>query len=161
MKKIMMTLTLIQGLIFISYVTFLMIRFKGPLHSISESWYALGDPLNILFTLFCWSLAFTMFFQTNGTSGFFFLSGGGLGFVGAATMFKLKDGFTDKCHFIGATVGIVSALVALIYERGLIAPLIAFAIATLIIVVTKMKNDMWWIEIAAFLAIIIGLLVSC
>lgn len=154
-----MTLTLIQSLIFISYVTFLWIRFKGPLPSISESWYALGSPLNILFTFFCWALAFTMCFRTtDGWGGLYFLSGAGFGLVGAATMFKYPD--VRPYHFGGAMVGIMSALLGIWLVEGESLPFIIWAITSIFFLGFNLKNKMWWIEIAAFVAIIYGFLKS-
>jgi hypothetical protein len=154
-----MTLTLIQAFIFISYVTFLLIRFKGPLPSISESWYALGFPTNILFTVFCWALAITMCFHTtDGWGGLYFLSGAGFGLVGAATMFKIPD--VRPYHFGGAMTGIIVALLGIWLVNGDILPFIIWAITSILLLGFNIKNKMWWVEIAAFVAIILGFLLS-
>lgn len=152
-----MILTLVQAFIFLSYIIFLMIRFKGPLPSISESWYKLGYPGDILFTLFCWILGFTMAFRGD-ISSLFFFSGAGLLFVGAATMFKNK--ITSTVHFIGAGSGIIFALLGILSAYGNPYPIIGWVIITLLIYLLKVKNHMWWIEIAAFLGVIIGLFIS-
>lgn len=152
-----MILTLIQALIFISYVAFIWIKFKKPLPSISESWYALGPPLNILFTFFCWGLTFTMCFRT-GDSSLYFFSGAGLGFVGAATMFKEKD--VRTVHFVGAVTGIIFGLFGIFLQYGNIFPFLGWAVASVLIHFLNVKNGMWWIEISAFAAIILGLLIG-
>lgn len=156
-----MTLSVIQILIFVSYVTFIMIKF-GILPSISESWYRLRDLGGVwysLFTWFCWGLGFTMFFQTNFTAPYlFFLSGAGLCFVGAATMFKLKDSLQPYIHSIGAFVGISAALIGLGVERHAWLPLVDFLILMIIIQIFVDKNKIWWTEILAFLSIGLGLL---
>lgn len=109
-----MLLTLIQGLIFITYVIFIMIKFKGPLSSISDSWYKLGEPLNILFTLFCFSIGLMMPFHIVGIAPiFFFLSGSGLCFTGAAAMFK-DDNMTSLVHRIGATICVIGGLLGIV-----------------------------------------------
>jgi len=155
----MMTLTLIQAAIFVSYVTFLLIKFKGPLPSISESWYALGSPLNVLFTLFCFALSITMCFHiSDGWGGLFFLSGAGLGFVGAATAFK--DKFVRPIHFGGAMAGIIGALLGIWLTLGDILPFIVWAIITILLLGFKAKNAMWWLEIAAFACIVCGFLLN-
>jgi len=120
-----MILTIIQSIIFISYVTFLMIKFKGPLSSISDSWYKLSGVYKNLFTLFCWSLGFTLFFQTNGTSAMFFISGVGLSTVGVATMFN-SDKIIKIIHYSGASICILFAFLALYIERHTIIPFIIF-----------------------------------
>jgi len=151
-----MTLTIIQAIIFISYVTFLMIKFKGPLPSISDSWYELDGLYKSLFTWFCWGLGFLMLFQTDGTSAMFFLSGAGLCFVGAATMFK--ESMTKTVHFTGAAIGIISALIGIWIERGSNIPLIIWLIFCVLFEISKVPNKTWWIEIIAFFAIIFGLI---
>jgi hypothetical protein len=154
----MITITIIQGIIFITYVTFLLLHFKGPLNSISESWYELKGNYKHLFTLFCWSLGFLMVFQTNGDTGLFVLSGGGLLFVGAATMFKTDEAKSNIIHPLGALAAISGALVGLIVERHAYVPFISFIVLAISIYLLVKNNKIWWIEISAFLSIILGLL---
>lgn len=149
--------TIIQTIVFIAYVMFLWIKFKGPLPSISESWYRLNGGWKSLFTFFCWGIAFPMCFQTNGTTGLFFLSGAGIGFVGAATMFRSGDKTTTWVHFIGAVTCIIAALAGIFFERGYILPFLIWAVVSILIELFKVKNAMWWIELSAFIAIIYGL----
>lgn len=158
-----MGLTLTQGFIFLSYLTFLWIKFKGPLPSISESWYRLKDLGGVwysLFTWFCFSIGFLMFFQTNDTAPYlFFLSGSGLVAVGVATLFKETKSLDPYIHTGGAIVCIVSALLGIGIERGGWLPMIIFIPIALIIKLLKIKNSTWWTEVAAFLTILGGLLV--
>ena len=98
-----------------------------------------------------------MFFQTDGSTPFFFISGAGICFTGVARYFKSSDNITDILHFIGATVFILSALLGIAIERSNFIPLIVFAISSLIIEFFYLKNRTWWIEIAAFVVIILGL----
>lgn len=157
-----MTISILQILIFISYVTFIVIKF-GVLPSISDSWYRLRDLGGVwysLFTWFCFGLGFLMFFQTNGTTPLFFLSGAGLSAVGVATMFKLKDDLQPYIHFIGAVIGILGALVGIGVERHVWLPLIDFIILSIILYIFTSKNKTWWIEIAAFAAVGLGLLLT-
>lgn len=153
-----MILTLIQATIFISYVTFLMIKFKGPLPSISESWYRLDGLYKSLFTWFCWGIGFLMLYQTNTTTPFFFLSGMGLCFVGAATMFRSFNKNATIIHFTGAVFGILFSLAGLYFERHTILPFVIFLFISSLLYLFKIKNRTWWIEIAAFASIIYGLL---
>lgn len=157
-----MILTLIQGLIFVLYVTFILLKF-GILDSISMSWYKLremGGFYYLLFTAFCWSLAITLGLQSNLEYSLFIYSGAGLAFVGAATMFDLKGTFVPYVHSIGAAVGIGLGLIALGVERQTWIPVIAFAAVSAGIKLLKVKHSVWWIEIAAFIAIITGLLIT-
>lgn len=151
-----MTITILQGLIFTLYVGFIFIRLKKIPSSISESWYLLNNKERNLFTLFCWSIGFLMLFQTNGNTPLFFLSGAGLCFVGAATMFK--EELTSTVHFTGATIGILSAFAGLIFERECLSPFILFSLIVTYILIWEIENRTFWIEIAAFVSIFMGLL---
>ena len=157
-----MSLTLTQGVIFLSYITFLVIKF-GILPSISDSWYELkklGGVWYSLFTWFCYSLGILMFFQTNGTP-LFFISGAGLCFVGVATQFLDKESIEPWIHFTGAALCILGILIGIGVERHMWIPLIAWGILTVVIeVIPKLKNKTWWVEISAFCCIILGLLFS-
>lgn len=150
------TITIIQALVFIAYIAFLLIKFKRVWPSISDSWYELKGLQKSLFTLFCWSIGFLMFFQTDGTTGFFFLSGAGLCFTGAAAMFKER--ITKLVHFAGAIASVLGAFMALYFERGLIAPFVMFAF--IVIFIYRIQNCVWWIEISAFICIVYGLFVA-
>ena len=150
-------ITIIQAMIFIAYIAFLLIKFKRIWPSISDSWYELKGLQKSLFTLFCWSIGFLMFFQTDGSTGFFFLSGAGLCFTGAAAMFREK--MTKTVHFAGAIASVLGAFMALYFERGSIYPVIVFGLS--VIFIHRIKNHIWWIEISAFACILYGLLIAC
>lgn len=154
----MLTITLAQAAIFIAYISFIISKY-GIQPSISESWYKLEETRSgVLFTLFCWGLAALMIFQSNETTPLFFFSGVGLGFVGAATMFKWSGAMTDKIHDAGAGIGIACGLAGLYFEYHMWTPALGFILATGAILLLKLKDYIWWIEIMAFLAIITGLL---
>jgi hypothetical protein len=157
----MITLTIIQIAIFITYITFVVLKF-GVLPSISESWYELknlGGVWHSLFTWFCFGIGFTMFFQTNDIAPWlFFLSGAGFSMVGTATMFKLKEDIQPYIHFIGALCGIMGSLLGIWVERGTSFPFIFFMAFSLLITLTIEKNRTWWIEMYAFLCVSLGLL---
>lgn len=158
-----MILTIIQILIFVSYITFIVIKF-GILPSISESWYRLrdlGGAWSSLFTWFCWGIGFTMFFQTNNTAPYlFFLSGAGFCIVGVATMFKLNDDIQPYIHFTGALIGIIGALIGIGVERDAWWPFFFLLITNIVIIFTIEKNKTWWSEMLVFLSIGIGLLLT-
>jgi hypothetical protein len=152
-----MNLTICQLLIFVIYVTYITYRF-GLLPSISESHYKLNEfRQGYIFTIFCWSLATTMVLQSDQSSPFYFFSGMGLAFVGAATQFKWTGANTHIVHYLGAFIGIACALAALYFESGMWLPATLFTFITAIIILFKAKNATFWIEIVAFLLIITGL----
>jgi len=154
-----MIITIVQGLIFITYIIFLLIKFGKPLPSISDSWYQLKGLEKSLFTWFCWSLGFLMFFQTNGNSPLFFISGAGICFVGVATMFKSDDKITRIIHSVGAIVCIVAAFIGLWVERDMFLPFFLFLSTASILSLKNviLNNKIWWLEITAFIYIIISL----
>jgi len=152
-----MLITTLQLIIFLSYVGGLLIYFKKPLPSISDSWYELPKGWNHLFTLFCWSLGILMLFQGTGEYPYFFFSGAGLMFVGAATQFKWKGAYTNLVHYFGAVCGIIFSLIGLGHEYHVWWPLIIWSIITYVFNFLRINNFTWWAEIAAFIIIITGL----
>lgn len=148
------TLTLIQLVVFTLYVGMIIKRF-GVIPSISDSWYELPQSQKALFTLFTWGIGIPMLFYGN---VWFFLSGIGLSFVGAATQFKITLANTKQIHFTGAVVGIFSALIGIGFMFQNILPLLWFLFFAVAIQVTPTTNKLWWQEIAAFFTILLGLL---
>lgn len=148
-------ITTLQLLIFVAYVTFLLVKFKGPLPSISDSWYELPRKQKNLFTFFCWSLGLLMVFQGKEQLITFFFAGVGFFWVGAATMFKRK--ITGRLHYLGASMAIILSLISIGIEGGVWYPLILWVVSSGLIKGLKINNDVWWIEIAAFVTIILGL----
>ena len=143
-------ITLTQAIIYISYNIFIWKLFGFTLNSISESWYKLEGWKKILFTLFCFSLGGLMVFQENGISQipWFFISGSGLCFTGAAMAFKDKP--DSIIHSIGAYTCIFSGFAGLYFEYHLLYPFIIFL--PLALLASRMKNKTYWIEQAAFIS---------
>lgn len=151
-----MITTLVQTLVFTTYITFLYLYCKKTLSSISQSYYELPNSISYLFTFFCWGIGVPMIFQGG---PLFFISGAGLCFVGASTNFLSKGAHTNIVHYVGAFLGIVGALLGLWIEYDIIFPSIIFSGGTITLLVLKqIKNKIWWIEILAFVNIITGLL---
>ena len=97
-----------------------------------------------------------MIFQ--GGNAWFFMSGAGLCFVGTATAFLSKGASTNIVHYLGAAVGIGCALLGLVFQYGIYLPLLVFTLGTaLIMLIPKVNNKIWWVEILAFVVIVIGL----
>jgi len=152
----MIALTLTQLLVLTLYLGLIIKRY-GILPSISDSWYSLPQRENFLFTLFTWGLGIPMLFYGN---VWFFLSGSGLSFVGAATQFKSMIGITKEVHYAGALVGILGALIGIWIQWDNLLPLVWFLFLALSIQVSYMKNKIWWQEIVAIVLILWGLLVK-
>lgn len=150
-------ITLAQGIIFVSYVLFLFIKFKKPISSISKSWYLLQGLQKSLFTHFCWTIGVLMLFQTDETTPLFFLSGTGLMFTGTAAAFdESKKSIIRAIHFTGAAMSIFGAFAALYFERGIFMPFALFGISLLLL--EDIPNHILWIEISAFVFIFYGLM---
>lgn len=164
-----MIATLIQTIIFLTYIIFIVNKF-GIIHSISESWYKLEDKLKPLFTFFCWGIGFPMIWQMKSmltgvmelSDIFFFLSLIGFIFVGAAAMFKSKGAYTNIIHYAGSVVGIFSALIGLGIQYNLwILLYIGIPLGVIILLLSKftskIKHPIFWLEILASIVILIGL----
>lgn len=158
-----MLVTIIQALIFLSFISFLWIKFKQPLPSISDSWYYLKYPTNLLFPLFAISLGILMPYHIVGNPIFFLLSGAGLIFTGVASMF-LSDKVTTQIHIIGAITCGLSALAGLWVSFGIWIPTVMFLLSFGVVHILKYKGIIrrtrlvWWIEIATFLSVLFGLI---
>ena len=147
----MIALVYIKLALFVFYSIFIIHRY-GVQKSISESWYTLGPRFEWMFTMvFCFGIGiFTLFHG----SVWFFLSGGFLCFVGAATQFK-ADKWTRAIHNIGAVGCIPFGLMGLAVV-GIWWPFVPVVAAAVLL--SKQKNGTWWIETVAFFAIISGLI---
>ena len=155
MENLTLYLTIAQGAVFIAYVTYVVNKFGIP-DSISDTWYLLGRN-GILFSLFCSVLGACMLYQGNDKTMFFVFSGVGLAFVGGATMFKWQGAYTDRIHYAGASIGIGCALGGLWLDYGDPRPMVVFIPLAILIGGLKPKNAIFWMEIWAFVCIILGL----
>ena len=152
----MVLLLLTQVFVFLWYVSFIVTNY-GILPSISDSWYKLPKREKLYFTLFVWGLSIPMLLYGN---LWFFLSGVGFGFVGAATQFKLNDKFTPIFHFAGASLGIFAALSGIGYIYNNWAPMILFILFSIVMIIFNLKKLIWWLEILAFTMVVWGLINS-
>ncbi len=150
METILLT---ISTVIFLSSAIIIAIKY-GVQKSISESYYRLPNKQKALFTLALWGFSIPMII-VGGSIGsiFLFLAGGLIALVGAAPAFKglLME---YRAHMFGAYGGILLGLIALLtfgmWELVVIAAVVS--------IVTKLtvKNYIWWIEIIAFITIVLG-----
>lgn len=150
-------LTSILLISFLLYVGLVWIKF-GVQKSISDSYYSWSKNWGILFTLFCWLLAFPLAMMAGNMPEDIqfipFFSGAGFGFVGAASMIKRKS--VARVHFPAALIGMVFADLILVLDFGGIYIWIAAITAILGSVIaffTKIKNKIWWAEIVIFIGI--------
>ena len=144
---------------FVGYISFIINRY-GVLPSISESYYKMKND-NLfgggLFTLFIWSLSFPLIIVGN--TSLMFFAGAFLAFVGAATAFKdLK--MTRRVHNIGAIGGIGFGFLSMIIDFKLNEITYFMLLASLILYLLKIKNLIWWVEVLAFVLIILGLFIA-
>lgn len=144
---------------FVGYISFIVNKY-GVLPSISESYYKMkSDKLfgGGLFTLFIWSLSLPLIII--GDTPLMFFAGAFLSFVGAASAFKdLK--MTKRVHTIGAVGGIGFGFLSMILDFQLNEITFFMLLGSLILYLLKIKNLIWWVEILAFVLIILGLFIA-
>lgn len=142
--------------IFVSYVGYVWNKF-GVLPSISESYYRLPDNLKKMFTFFCWGFSFpAIILGTLLTDNLLmFVAGSGIAFVGAAAAFKER--MSDKVHTIGAVIGVVLSQLSILLDFRMYIVNLIFVALSLILIIGRVKNKVWWIELIAFTAICVVL----
>lgn len=146
-----MVQTILFIIIFVSYITYVLIRERKILASISDSWYGHGMKGDVFFTLFCFSLGFTVMTLAD-KEIYFALSGVGLLFVGAASMFK-DGGLTRTIHFAGALFAIICGFFGLYYEYGTYLGGALWVSFTAYAYLFNIKNTIWWVEVVAFILV--------
>lgn len=144
-------------LVFISYVSFIWLKY-GVQESISASYYALPKQYNFLFTLFCWGFAIPAIIASIDVTPLMFFAGAGICFVGVAA--QINDKWVNKIHSTAAILGVLFSQLAIIfgYHMLLVSGISISIIALLKLL--KIKNQIWWIELVAFSAIVYTLGVS-
>ena len=148
----MITLYFIMLTVFITYVGFIWSKY-GVLPSISDSYYELPKKIDFLFILFCWGFAFpAVIIGVDLTDNFLmFLAGGGIIFVGAAAAFNQE--LTQTVHEIGAFGGVIFSQLSIAFDFKMYYVNVIFVVLGLLILLTKIKNRIWWLELVAFSSI--------
>lgn len=154
-------MTLIVFLLFITYLVYTLCTFGVPT-SLSDTYYLFNEKkkdLGILFTLLMWLMAFTLIISmieiTNDNIEFLpFLCVTGIGFVGAAPLFK--SSYQVKIHFTGAILSAVTAIIWLFiqfpdYYSILLAN--TFLALGLIVVFRKSKCYLFFAEMILFFTV--------
>lgn len=152
----MITLYIISVAVFALFISTVIV-INGVPKSISESYYILGEKVDLLasmFTFFCWLTAIPLliFWLENDGGILAFVACGALCFVGAAPMFKSHE---KTIHFVSAIVCFVSAYVWLILYADL-----SLVVTSILVIIfaSFLKNKIFWIELTAFLTIYLALI---
>ena len=154
-----MTLLVLFSLAVFAIYLYVMARLHGVQPSISDNYYVSKHPWT--FTLAMWLVAFTMLppmlSATTETFQFTaFLSCAGIAFVGAAAAYR--QSLSNTVHTIGA---VIAALFAVIWAYTICPPLPTIAIlAAVNILLSKVSNKIYWIEIIAFIVTYLTYFVS-
>jgi hypothetical protein len=157
----MITLLTISFAIFALYIISISLVERGVPHSISDSFYILNEKkrgLGYLFTIWCFVIAMSvmavMFHLTDGERFQFIglFTGGGLGFVGAAPLFKSHE---RTIHYTGATVCAVTGFAWMVLSGFWYVPVIALTA----VIYPAHRDGKWtfWIELALFTGMYITL----
>lgn len=154
----MNTLILIGSGIIGLFLTYVVINF-GILSSISESFYRIKNNWLFSAVLIAFSLCILAFSIIYTDSILLIIAPFGIITVAIAPRFK--DKHKAWIHFTGAAVGIGCGLASLWLYFGLWWIDIIAIVLYLSVKLTKSNNSLWWGEIIAMFAIIIGLLLGC
>jgi hypothetical protein len=146
-----MILLIIAAFIFIGYIATITYLY-GWLPSISESFYRLPVKFNWIFSTFLWIISINMMYA--GGTNLMFLAGFFIMFVGVFPYFNE----TRWQHYISALLGIGFGMASLWVNFNQWPLVLLFIIIGLFLIVSKVKNLYFWIEIIAFNIIIYGLI---
>jgi hypothetical protein len=150
----MITLLYISISVFVLYLSAITL-YRGIPDSISESYYVIGEDKleSSLFTWFCWIVAmFLLPYWMEHDGGILaFVACTGLGFVGAAPLFKSHQ---KTIHFAAAIVCFLSAYAWLLIN----STTIFFISLAVLVIASFFKKRMFWWEVIAFVSIYTSLI---
>lgn len=149
------TLLLFSLIIFFSYLIYVY-KNHGILSSISASYYVIKHK--ILFLLWTWGSALPLIIL--GEHGLSFFAGGFLMFVGVASNTRVNDKMVSVIHIVGATGAIILGYLFLWFDLHLWWLVLISLVPLFYMYLTKLKNHTWWIEVLAYMTVIIGLLIK-
>ena len=130
------------------------------LHSVSDSWYILKEQERheeIFFTIFTYLLGIGTLLQYY-LNPIFFIAGMGFFWVGTQTQFR-GESIKETIHYLGAVLGIGGSLIGLGLTSSWI-PLLIMLVGGGVMKLLKITNFLWWVEILAFVLVIVGLWVG-
>ena len=154
-------ITTLLTILFPLYVLYI-IKENGNkiLPSISDSWYVLqtNKPiLRHLFTIWCYLIGLLLLSYYM-YSFAFFLGGMGMMWVGTYTEFYRRSSEHEYLHFSGAVITILASLVGLVHNQIYFQSIVMVLGTPLTYLIFKEKGTyIFWIEIIAFVSIILGL----
>ena len=138
--------------LFLSFIIFIWSKY-GVRSSVSDSYYALNKKYNFIFILFWWFFMIPVMIVAS--TPLIFFAGAGICFVGASPSFRRKlDG---KVHTISAALGILLSMLSLIIDFKYWISAITFSLISILIILFKIKNRLWWIEISAIIIFLTSL----
>jgi hypothetical protein len=151
----MIPLFIVSFIVFALYITGILAAFGIP-HSISDSFYLMNEKRNNLgyvFTLWCFVVAFSLIpviFHLAEGEWFQFLglfACGGLGFVGAAPLFRSHE---KTIHYTGAIVCAVTGFSWMALSGYWYSPVIAL----IAVLYPAYRDKKWtfWVELALFVS---------
>lgn len=138
--------------LFFGYIGFMILKL-GMVESISDTFYHLPKKYGWVFSVWLWTISILLMYA--GGTNLMFLAGMCIMFVGAWPWFNNDQKIQ---HYIAAVLGISLGMVSMWYDFGLWLIPILFIIFSLGLNVVKIRFRIFWIEILAFGAIIIGLI---
>jgi len=130
------------------------------LHSVSDSWYKLKQHERheeIFFTIFTYLLGIGTLLQYY-LNPIFFIAGMGFFWVGTQTQFR-GESIKETIHYLGAVLGILGSLIGLGLTFSWI-PLLLMLVGGGVMKLLKINNFLWWVEMLAFILVIVGLWVG-
>lgn len=140
--------------IFIAYVIYIWLKF-GILSSISDSYYKTNSPF--LFAIFIWGTAIPLIIVGN--TALMFFAGALLCFVGASPAFK-KRKMEEKIHVYGTIGSIALGIISMWVDFGLWYLTVIMVAGYIFTMFVKIKNETWYVEILAFVLVMLGLLIK-
>lgn len=147
-------LIIFSFIVFTGLITTISLTY-GIQKSISDSYYRFNKIGKALFTLVIWAFSIPLIFVAD--KPLFMVAVSFLCLVGTAVNFKQSKMQLDA-HMIGAFGGILLAYVSLLFELNMWPIVILFIMITgLLFYLKALIKYIWWIEIAAFYLILIGL----
>ena len=127
------------------------------LHSVSDSWYVLKlkeHNEEILFTIFTYFLGIGTLLQYY-LNPIFFIAGMGFFWVGTQTQFR-GESIKETIHYLGAVLGIGGSIIGLGLTFSWI-PLLLMLVGGGVMKLLKINNFLLWVEMLAFILVIVGL----
>ncbi len=138
--------------VFFTYVIFIWSKY-GVRSSLSDSYYALPKNRNFVFTLFWWFFIIPVMVVSS--TPLIFFAGSGICFVGASPSFRNR--LEGRVHTISAALGIFFSMLSLIIDFNYWIPAVMFLVISILIILFKIGNRLWWIELAAVIVLLVSL----